>query len=63
MTLEVRADGTLNVREAITFDFKGSHQGIFRTIPVRYERRGEIHHALLTLGCCLVCFRRLRNSF
>jgi hypothetical protein len=28
------------VREAITFDFKGSHQGIFRTIPVRYERRG-----------------------
>ena len=40
MTLEVRADGTLNVREAITFDFKGSHQGIFRTIPVRYERRG-----------------------
>ena len=40
VTLEVRADGTLNVREAITFDFKGSHQGIFRTIPVRYERRG-----------------------
>ena len=28
------------MREAITFDFKGSHQGIFRTIPLRYERRG-----------------------
>jgi hypothetical protein len=28
------------VREAITFDFTGSHQRIFRTIPVRYERRG-----------------------
>jgi hypothetical protein len=40
VTLEVTADGILNVREAITFDFKGSHQGIFRTIPVRYERRG-----------------------
>lgn len=34
------ADATLRVREAITVDFRGSHQGIFRTIPVRYERRG-----------------------
>lgn len=24
----------------ITIDFRGSHEGIFRTIPVRYERRG-----------------------
>jgi len=36
----VGADATLRVREAITVDFRGSHQGIFRTIPVRYERRG-----------------------
>jgi uncharacterized membrane protein YgcG len=28
------------VREAITVDFRGAHQGFFRTIPVRYERRG-----------------------
>jgi hypothetical protein len=28
------------VREAITVDFRGAHQGIFRTIPTRYERRG-----------------------
>lgn len=34
----------------------------FKRLLVRYERRGEIHHALLTLGCCLVCFRRLRSS-
>jgi hypothetical protein len=40
VTLEVGADATLRVREAITVDFRGSHQGIFRTIPVRYERRG-----------------------
>ena len=33
-----------------------------KRLLVRYERRGDIHHALLTLGCCLVCFRRLRNS-
>src|SRR5262249_6056212 len=40
VTLEVTRDGTLNVREAITFNFKGSHRGIFRSIPIRYERRG-----------------------
>jgi transposase len=34
----------------------------FKRLLVRYERRSEIHHALLTLGCCLVCFRRLRSS-
>ena len=28
------------MRETITFEFRGSHQSIFRTIPVRYERRG-----------------------
>ena len=40
VTLEVGADATLRVREAITIDFRGAHQGFFRTIPVRYERRG-----------------------
>jgi transposase len=34
----------------------------FKRLLVRYERRAEIHHALLALGCCLVCFRRLRHS-
>jgi hypothetical protein len=40
VTLEVNAEATLRVREAITIDFRGSHQVFFRTIPVRYERRG-----------------------
>lgn len=40
MTLEVTPNATLNVREVITFVFRGGHQGIYRTIPVRYERRG-----------------------
>ncbi len=26
------------------------------------HRRAEIHEAFLALGCCLVCFRRLRRS-
>src|SRR5262245_24457810 len=33
-----------------------------KRLLVRYERRADIHRALLALGCCLVCFRRLRSS-
>ena len=34
----------------------------FRRLRIRYERRAEIHEAFLSLGCSLICFRRL-NSF
>ena len=34
----------------------------FERLLVRYERRADMHHALLGLACCLVCFRRLRSS-
>ena len=34
-----------------------------KRLLVRYDRRAEIHEAFLALGCCLVCFRRLQNSF
>jgi transposase len=34
----------------------------FKRLLVRYDRRAEIHEAFLALGCCLVCFRRLRPS-
>ena len=34
-----------------------------KRLLVRYDRRAEIHEALLALGCCLVCFRRLAGSF
>jgi transposase len=33
-----------------------------KRLLVRYERRPDIHHALLALGCSLVCLRRLRSS-
>ena len=33
-------DATLVVREDITFEFRGAHNGVFRTIPVRYDRGG-----------------------
>jgi transposase len=27
----------------------------YRRLTIRYERRADIHHAFLTLGCCLIC--------
>jgi transposase len=33
----------------------------FKRLLVRYDRRAEIHEAFLALGCCIVCFRRLRS--
>src|SRR5437899_2355083 len=39
-SLVVDADGSLVVREDITFEFRGTHQGIVRRIPLRYTRDG-----------------------
>ncbi len=39
-SFQVNPDSSLGVQETITFDFRGSHQGIYRTIPIRYERHG-----------------------
>jgi transposase len=38
-----------------------AHLHQFKRLLVRYERRADIHQALLALGCCLVCFRRYRK--
>jgi transposase len=35
----------------------------FRRLRIRYERRADIHLAFLTLGCIVICHRRLRCSF
>jgi transposase len=40
--------------------FAWLHQ--FKRLLVRFDRRADIHEAFLALGCCLVCYRRLRNS-
>jgi hypothetical protein len=31
-----------------------------RRLRVRYERRADIHQAPVTIGCCLICFKRLQ---
>lgn len=33
----------------------------FRRLRVRYEKRADIHEALLSLGCALICWRALRH--
>ena len=33
--------------------------GRYRRLTIRYERRVDIHHAFLSLGCALVCFDAL----
>jgi transposase len=35
----------------------------FKRLLVRYDRRHKIHEAFLAIDCCLVCFKRLQNSF
>ena len=32
----------------------------FRRLTVRYERRADIHRAFVTLGCALICWKRLQ---
>jgi hypothetical protein len=31
-----------------------------RLLKMRYERRADPHQAFLSLGCALICWRRLR---
>jgi transposase len=41
--------------------FAWLHQ--FKRLLARYERRADMHEALLRLARCLICFRRLEASF
>ena len=34
----------------------------FRRLATRWERRPELYHAFLQLGCAIVCWRRLQKS-
>jgi transposase len=53
--------GLGRVRWVVERTFAWLHQ--LKRLLVRYDRRADIHEALLALGCCLVCFRRLQRSF
>jgi transposase len=51
--------GLGRLRWVVERSFAHLHQ--FKRLLVRYERRADMHHAMLSLGCCLVCFRRYRK--
>jgi transposase len=53
--------GLGKVRWVVERTFAWLHH--FKRLLVRYDRRHEIHHAFLAIGCCLVCYRRLESSF
>lgn len=46
-TIEVEAAGALDVREELRFRFEGSWNGVFRSIPVRYDLGGSTHRVRL----------------
>ena len=55
-----RAEGLGPVRWVVERTISWLHQ--FRRLRVRYERRGDIHQAFLTIGCILICHRVLQGS-
>ena len=58
--LTEHGSGLGRVRWVVERTFAHLHN--FKRLLVRYERRADIHEALLALGCCLICFRRLTSS-
>jgi transposase len=34
----------------------------FRRLRTRFDRRDDIHESFLTLGCSMICWRRLHSS-
>jgi hypothetical protein len=39
-----------------------AHLHWFRRLRIRWKVRDDIHEAFLTLGCALICWRRLMRS-
>ena len=33
----------------------------FRRLRVRYDKRADVHEAFVTIGCAMICWRRLQN--
>ncbi|WP_406470348.1 hypothetical protein [Streptomyces sp. NBC_01615] len=34
----------------------------FKRLPVRWERRPELHDVFISLACSLICWRRLQKT-
>jgi transposase len=49
------------VRWAVERTISWLHQ--FRRLRIRFERRLDIHNAFLSIGCILICHRKLDEAF
>ncbi|MFE3270014.1 IS5 family transposase [Streptomyces sp. NPDC059215] len=52
--------GLGKLRYVVEQTFALLHQ--FKRLAIRWERRLELHDALVTLGCSLICWRRLKKA-
>lgn len=53
--------GLGSVRWVVERTLSWLHQ--YRRLRVRYERRDDIHEALMTFGCIHICYKCLKWSF
>lgn len=53
--------GLGTIRWAVERTISWLHQ--FRRLRIRYERRLDIHNAFLSIGCILICHRKLNEAF
>jgi transposase len=51
--------GLGRVRWVVERTFAWLHN--FRRLRIRWEREASLHRALLSLGCALICWRRLQR--
>lgn len=58
--LELHGSGLGTTRWVVERTIAWLHQ--FRRLRVRYDRRADIHQAFLTLGCVLICHRKVRAA-
>ncbi|WP_432178677.1 IS5 family transposase [Streptomyces sp. NBC_00063] len=52
--------GLGKLRYVVEQTFALLHQ--FKRLAIRWERRLELHHAFVSLGCSLICWRRLKKA-
>jgi transposase len=57
---DAHASGLGRRRRVVERTIAWLHQ--HRRLRVRYERRADIHQALVTIGCCLICFKQLQAA-
>ena len=53
--------GLGKLRRVVERTFSGLHN--FRRLRTRYERRADIHQAMISVACSVICLRRLLSSF